>query len=49
VQQAIGHGLGRHSTEEIYDFGKSDLRAINEYLADKEYFFGKEPHLVCLV
>jgi glutathione S-transferase len=46
VQQAIGHGLGRHSPEEIYDFGKSDLKAINEYLADKEYFFGKEPHLL---
>jgi len=46
VKQAIGHGLGRHSTEEIYDFGKSDLKAISEYLADKEYFFGKEPHLL---
>jgi len=46
VKQAIGHGLGRHSTEEIYDFGKSDLKALSEYLADKEYFFGKEPHLL---
>jgi glutathione S-transferase len=46
VKQAIGHGLGRHSDEEIYDFGKTDLKALSEFLADKEYFFGKEPHLL---
>ncbi|RWS24328.1 hypothetical protein B4U80_11646, partial [Leptotrombidium deliense] len=46
VKQAVGHGLGRHSTEEIYDFGKSDLKALSKQLADKEYFFGKEPHLL---
>jgi len=46
VRQAVGHGLGRHTTEEIYDFGKTDLKAMSEFLADKEYFFGKEPHLL---
>jgi len=46
VKQAVGHGLGRHSEDEIYDFGKSDLTALSEYLADKEYFFGKQPHLL---
>jgi len=46
VQQAVGHGLGRHTDKEIYDFGKSDLKALSQLLADKEYFFGKEPHLL---
>ncbi|RWS04759.1 hypothetical protein B4U79_04869, partial [Dinothrombium tinctorium] len=46
VKQAVGHGLGRHSTEEIYDFGKGDLKALSHQLADKDYFFGNEPHLL---
>jgi len=46
IKQAIGHGLGRHTSEEIYDFGKSDLKALSEYLVEKDYFFGKEPHLL---
>jgi flagellar biosynthesis GTPase FlhF len=46
VKQAVGHGLGRHSTEEIYDFGKKDLTSLSQLLADKEYFFGTEPHLL---
>jgi len=46
VRQAVGHGLGRHTTEEIYDFGKDDLKAMSKFLDNKEYFFGKEPHLL---
>jgi len=44
VKQAIGHGIGHHTNEEIYDFGKSDLKALNEALGQQDYFFGKEPH-----
>lgn len=46
VKQAIGHGIGHHTNEEIYDFGKSDLKALSDVLLDKDYFFGKEPHLL---
>lgn len=46
VKRAIGHGLGRHTSEEIYEFGKKDLKALSEYLAEKPYFFGEEPHLL---
>jgi hypothetical protein len=43
----IAHGLGHHSEQEIYDFGKADIKALSDFLGDKDYFFGKEPHLVC--
>ncbi|XP_023228415.1 failed axon connections-like [Centruroides sculpturatus] len=46
VKRAIGHGLGRHTAEEIYEFGKADLKALSDCLAEKPYFFGNEPHLL---
>lgn len=46
VQQTIGHGLGRHTTEEILEFGKEDLKNLSQYLAEKPFFFGAEPHLL---
>jgi len=49
VKQAIGHGIGHHTDNEIYDFGKSDLKALSDVLMAKDYFFGKEPHLLDVV
>lgn len=46
VKQAVGHGIGRHNTQEIYDLGKEDLTSLSLLLADKDYFFGTEPHLL---
>lgn len=46
VKQAVGHGLGRHTTQEIYDFGKEDLSTLSQFLGDKDYFFGAKPHLL---
>ena len=46
IKRAIGHGVGRHNSDEIYEFGKKDLKALSEYLAEKPYFFGDEPHLL---
>lgn len=46
IKQAVSHGLGRHTSEEIIDFGKNDLKILSETLADKQYFFGDEPHLL---
>ncbi|KAG8200168.1 hypothetical protein JTE90_024953 [Oedothorax gibbosus] len=46
IKRAIGHGVGVHNSEEIYEFGKKDLKALSEYLAEKPYFFGEEPHLL---
>ena len=43
---ALGsQGLGRHTSEEIYDLGARDLAALAMLLGDKPFFFGNEPHL----
>ncbi|MSP87843.1 MAG: glutathione S-transferase family protein [Alphaproteobacteria bacterium] len=36
-------GTGRHTREEIYDFGVRDARGIAAALGDKPYFMGPEP------
>lgn len=41
----IGHGLGRHTREEIYRFGARDLAALSALLDDKPFFFGETPRL----
>lgn len=38
-----GHGIGRHSQDEIYAIGKADLTALAEFLGDKPYFMGEQP------
>ncbi|HAC59852.1 MAG TPA: hypothetical protein DCF73_16035 [Rhodobiaceae bacterium] len=43
---ALGsQGLGRHTSEEIYDLGARDLATLAMLLGDKPFFFGNEPHL----
>lgn len=43
VGQMHGHGIGRHSNEEMYQIYNADLGAIADFLADKPFFFGGEP------
>lgn len=38
-----GHGIGRHSPEEIFAFGLKDLRAFEAVLGDKPYLLGDAP------
>jgi glutathione S-transferase len=38
-----GHGMGKHSSEEIYAIGIADLTALSDFLSDKPFFFGSEP------
>jgi glutathione S-transferase len=38
-----GHGLGRHSNDEILALGKKSIAAIADFLGDKPFFFGPEP------
>ena len=38
-----GHGLGRHSSEEIAALGEKSINAIADFLGDKPFFFGPEP------
>lgn len=45
-QQMHSHGIGRHSTEQIYTFGCQDVKAISDYLSDKPFFFGEKIHSI---
>ncbi|WP_250656384.1 glutathione S-transferase family protein [Alkalimarinus coralli] len=41
-----GHGMGRHSRDEIYEFANRDLKAISDFLGDKPYLMGDKPSTV---
>ena len=36
----------RHSADEVYQMGIDDLRALGEYLGDKEWFGGMQPSIL---
>ena len=38
-----GHGMGRHSKEEIYAICEHDLTALSTFLGEKQFFFGDTP------
>jgi glutathione S-transferase len=40
ARQLKGQGIGRHSRDEVYAFGKADLDAIADALGDGPYFLG---------
>ncbi|PSB58561.1 glutathione S-transferase [Chamaesiphon polymorphus CCALA 037] len=37
------HGMGKHTSEEIYAIGIADLHALSDFLSDKPFFLGNEP------
>lgn len=41
-----GHGIGRHTSEEVHQIGAADLEAVSMFLADKPFFFGDKPSSV---
>ena len=43
VRDAWGHGLGRHTEENIVAHGRADLDALSTVLGDKPYLFGDAP------
>jgi len=38
-----GHGMGRHTSDEIENIGKSDLTALSDFLGNNPYLLGSEP------
>ncbi len=42
-RQIYGQGIGRHTSEEIFQLGRNDLDALSDFLADKPYFMGNKP------
>lgn len=43
LKQLHGHGMGRHSQQEVYAIGRRDITALAEFLGDKAYFMGAQP------
>ena len=41
--QMHGHGMGRHSSEEIIQIICADFQALSDFLADKPFFMGEQP------
>lgn len=44
--QIDGQGIGRHTREEIFSLSDKDLKALSDYLSDKEFMMGEK---VCLI
>lgn len=38
-----GHGMGRHSREEVHALGCRDISALADYLGDKPFMMGEQP------
>jgi glutathione S-transferase len=38
-----GHGMGRHSVDEIHAIGQRDITAVADFLADKPFMLGSQP------
>jgi glutathione S-transferase len=43
LKSLYGHGMGRHTRDEIYQIGSTDLTALSTFLGDKPFFMGNEP------
>lgn len=46
LRDSLGLGSGRFTLEEVIEAAKGDLKALSNLLGTKDYFFGKEPHLL---
>jgi glutathione S-transferase len=42
-KQLHGHGMGRHSAQEIHAIGRRDITALANFLAEKPYILGAAP------
>ena len=43
VRNLDGHGMGRHTRDEIYAIGQRDILAIGDFLSDKPFLMGEQP------
>jgi glutathione S-transferase len=41
--QLHGQGLGRHSVSEVWELGRSDIRALAGLLGDQSFYLGEQP------
>jgi glutathione S-transferase len=43
AKELHGHGMGRHSREEVHALGCCDITALADFLGDKPYLMGEQP------
>ncbi|MCB1306969.1 MAG: glutathione S-transferase family protein [Leptospiraceae bacterium] len=43
LAQLDGHGMGRHSMEEIYNMALADIQSISDFLGRNSFFLGSKP------
>ncbi len=43
LNQMRGHGMGRHTEEEVYLLGRQDLDSLSDYLGEKPWFMAERP------
>jgi hypothetical protein len=48
AKKVKAHGLGVHSAEEVFEFGKQDLSVLEDTIGSKQYFFGDKPSTVSI-
>jgi len=41
--QIRGHGIGRHTPDEVLELGREDIDALAHFLGNKAYFMGDKP------
>ena len=41
-----GHGMGRRTSEEVFELFKADIDALSDFLGEKEYFLGSKIHSI---
>ena len=42
-REMLGHGMGRHSRDDIYAIGCRDITALSRLLGGQRYFMGEQP------
>lgn len=47
--RARGHGIGRHSSDEVQKIGCDDVQAISDFLGDKPFIMGEKPTIVSAI
>lgn len=43
ANSANGHGIGRHTNEEIFELGLEDIKSVEALLGDKDFMLGPNP------
>jgi glutathione S-transferase len=46
IRSMTGHGMAKHTKDEVYEIGCRDIQALSDFLGDKEFFMGDQPTIL---